>query len=117
MGCKYKTSSFMALSLQPMISRARFDIFSPLTRGCSEGLDAFRFFSKHLQTLTNGSKCRTDYLIRYSTNTKLFVVRLRSLSPNMQWAVSNAVRYFYRSAGIIGTTFHVSLSHTSLVTV
>ena len=25
----------------------RFDIFSPLTEGCSEGLDAFRFFFKH----------------------------------------------------------------------
>ena len=30
--------------LQPMIPPKRFDIFPPLTRGCSEGLDAFRFF-------------------------------------------------------------------------
>ena len=31
------------LYLQPMIPPKRFNIFSPLT-GCSEGLDAFRFF-------------------------------------------------------------------------
>ena len=30
-----------------MIEPKRFDIFSPLTGGCSEGLDAFRFFSKY----------------------------------------------------------------------
>ena len=34
------------LYLQPMIPPKRFDIFSPLTGGCSEGLDAFRFFFK-----------------------------------------------------------------------
>ena len=32
------------LFLLPMILPKRFDIFSPLTEGCSEGLDAFRFF-------------------------------------------------------------------------
>ena len=33
------------LSLQPMTPPKRFvDIFSPLTGGCSEGLDALRFF-------------------------------------------------------------------------
>ena len=32
------------LSLQPMIPPKRFDIFFPLTGGCSEGLDAFIFF-------------------------------------------------------------------------
>ena len=32
--------------LQPMILPKRFDIFSPLTGGCSEGLDAFIFFFK-----------------------------------------------------------------------
>ena len=34
------------LHLQPMIPPKRFDLFSPLTGGCSEGLDAFRFFFK-----------------------------------------------------------------------
>ena len=34
------------LFLQPMIPPKRFDIFFPLTEGCSEGLDAFRFFFK-----------------------------------------------------------------------
>ena len=34
------------LYLQPMIPPKRFDIFSPLTGGCSEGLGAFRFFFK-----------------------------------------------------------------------
>ena len=36
------------LNLQPMITPKRFDIFFPLTRGCSEGLDAFRYFLKQL---------------------------------------------------------------------
>ena len=31
------------LFLQPMIPPKCFDMFSPLTEGCSEGLDAFRF--------------------------------------------------------------------------
>ena len=34
------------LYLQPMIPPKRFDIF-PLTGGCSEGLDAFRFLFKY----------------------------------------------------------------------
>ena len=34
------------LSLQPKIPRKRFDIFFPLTGGCSQGLDAFIFFFK-----------------------------------------------------------------------
>ena len=34
-------------SLQPIILPERFDIF-PLTGGCSEGLGAFRFFSKRV---------------------------------------------------------------------
>ena len=36
--------------LQSMISPKRFDIFSPCV-GCSEGLDAFRFFFKQLLTV------------------------------------------------------------------
>ena len=32
------------LSLQPMIPPKRYDIFFPLTGGCSEGLDALIFF-------------------------------------------------------------------------
>ena len=32
--------------LNPMIPPKRFNIFPPLTEGCSEGLDAFRFFLK-----------------------------------------------------------------------
>ena len=35
------------VSMQPMIPHKRFDTF-PLTGGCSEGLDAFRFFFKLL---------------------------------------------------------------------
>ena len=37
------------LFLQPMIPPIRFDTFPPLSRGCSEGLDAFRFFFKQQQ--------------------------------------------------------------------
>ena len=36
------------LYLQPLIPRKHFDIFSPLTGGCSEGLGAFLFFFKNL---------------------------------------------------------------------
>ena len=36
------------LYVQPMIPPNRFDIFPSLTEGCSEGLDAFRFFFKQL---------------------------------------------------------------------
>ena len=35
------------LYFQLLIPPKRFDIFSPLTGGCSEGLGAFRFFFKH----------------------------------------------------------------------
>ena len=35
------------LYLQPMIPPKRVDVFSLLAGGCSEGLDAFRFFFKH----------------------------------------------------------------------
>ena len=43
------------LSLQSMISPKRFDIFS-LTAGCSEGLDAFRFFFiQHTQSNSNST--------------------------------------------------------------
>ena len=34
------------LYLQPLIPPKRFDIFSPITGGCSEGLGAFCFFFK-----------------------------------------------------------------------
>ena len=34
------------LYLQPLIPPKRFDIFSPITGGCSEGPDAFRFSFK-----------------------------------------------------------------------
>ena len=33
-----------AIHLQPMIPPKRFDMFSPLTGGCSKGLDTFRCF-------------------------------------------------------------------------
>ena len=40
------------LFLQPLIPPKRFDFFPP-TGGCSEGLDAFRFFFKHLPGNSN----------------------------------------------------------------
>ena len=39
----------------------RFDIFPPLTEGCSEGLDAFNFFFK--QQSTKNRACRTAVLL------------------------------------------------------
>ena len=58
-----------------MIPPKRFDIF-PLTGGCSEGLDAFRFFFKQLPLLklcrsklklSNNYSCDT-FILRYSSN-------------------------------------------------
>ena len=43
---KRKINDFFVKTTQPMIPPRRFHIF-PLTGGCSEGLDAFRFFLKH----------------------------------------------------------------------
>ena len=40
------------LYMQPLIPPKRFDIFSPITGGCSEGLGALWFFFKHLNVLT-----------------------------------------------------------------
>ena len=40
------------LYLQPVIPPKRSDIFSPLAGGCSEGLDAFRFFFKNKNNIT-----------------------------------------------------------------
>ena len=37
------------LYLQPMIPPKRFDIFSPLIKGWSEGLDAFRLGSIYIE--------------------------------------------------------------------
>ena len=49
------------LVLQPMIPPKRFDISSPLTEGCSEGLDAFRFFFKdHGEIRTNSYFLRSS---------------------------------------------------------
>ena len=36
--------------LQPMILPKRFDVFPPLTEGCSEGLDEFRYFYTSCKT-------------------------------------------------------------------
>ena len=46
------------LFLQPVIPRSkRFDIFSPLTGGCSEGLDAFRFSLNKNWRMLRRSRC------------------------------------------------------------
>ena len=44
------------LYLQPMIPPERFDIF-PLTGGCSDGLDAFRFFLKKSNVVASSERC------------------------------------------------------------
>ena len=52
-----------ALSLQPMIPPKRFDIFFPLTGGCLEGLDEFRFFFKQYTRQTpTYQPCAPDQL-------------------------------------------------------
>ena len=59
------------LSLQPMIPYKRFDISPPLTRGCSEGLDAFRFFFKipsgNKPNQVRGQSSRLMLLLCYHT--------------------------------------------------
>ena len=42
-GNPFKCHHEEVLCLQPMIPPKHVDIFFPLTGGCSEGLDAFRF--------------------------------------------------------------------------
>ena len=42
-----KKDDMTSANLQPMIPPKHFDIFSPLTGRCSEGLDASRFFFKN----------------------------------------------------------------------
>ena len=51
----------ICMYLQPLISPKRFDIFSPLTGGCSEGLGAFLFFfkQKHGSTYHNQNYPKT----------------------------------------------------------
>ena len=46
--------------LQPMIPPKRFDIFSPLTGGCSEGLGAFCFFFKIRIPRNPAQPCRAN---------------------------------------------------------
>ena len=43
-GTRLNVSNEDVLCLQPMIPLKRFDISPPVCMGCSEGLDAFRFF-------------------------------------------------------------------------
>ena len=52
------------MSLQPMILPERFDMFFPLTGGCSEGLDAFRYFFKHTAS-TVGTNSSSMYVCMY----------------------------------------------------
>ena len=42
------------LYLQPLIPPKRFEMFSPITGGCSEGLGAFRFFFKKHTCVIHG---------------------------------------------------------------
>ena len=49
------------LYFQLLIPPKRFDIFSPLTGGCSEGLGAFRFFFK--EETVDGIKMSSPMLV------------------------------------------------------
>ena len=50
-----------------MIPPKRFDICPPLTEGCSEGLDAFRFFFKS----NRKSRCVKIFLLKRKTDDRL----------------------------------------------
>ena len=47
------------LYLQPMIPHLNVLTFSPLTGGCSEGLDAFRFFFKYYRRTSTGDAAKS----------------------------------------------------------
>ena len=48
-GTRFNAMKRFCIYLQSLISPKRFDIFSPLTGGCSEGLGAFWLFFKQQQ--------------------------------------------------------------------
>ena len=50
------------LFLQPMIPPKRFDIFSPLTKGCSDGLDAFIFFFQNHRICLELGRSQTNFV-------------------------------------------------------
>ena len=54
------------LYLQPLIPPKRFDIFPPLTGGCSEGLGAFCFFFKH------GLNWQFIQILQHTTGVELY---------------------------------------------
>ena len=61
------------LSLQPVIPPKRFDIFFPLTGGCSKGLHAFRFFFEDRYSLIGNMRVNYTYEEVYSQGTYLVI--------------------------------------------
>ena len=70
------------LYFQLLIPPKRFDIFFPLTGGCSEGLGAFRFFFKHIEAwlFRNERKFRNRTVLKNQSNSFYEFTSLRVLS-------------------------------------
>ena len=67
------------LYFQLLIPPKRFDIFSPLTGGCSEGLGAFRFFFKHLTVVDPETLfMRNSKLVHCPTKTCIVQRKIRT---------------------------------------
>ena len=70
------------LYLQPLIPPKRFDIFSHMTGGCSEGLGAFSFFFK--QRSKRRSRCVQIFLKLYSIGYSTLVMSCPELATKLE---------------------------------
>ena len=82
------------LYLQPLIPPKLFDIFSPITGGCSEGLGVFWFFFKYLGSkklnllLEMGVEKKFKILVRVMATILMLlrvVVKIRAVLVNMNF--------------------------------
>ena len=78
--------------IHPVVTRSHLNVltFSPLTGGCSEGLDTFRFFFKH-----NPRKIRTG--TTYSPYKKKTVNLSKTWERVLKWERTATVLYVLKS--------------------
>ena len=104
------------LYLQPLIPPKRFDIFSPITGGCSEGLGVLWFFFKLLLLYcTLCSNCTTSIKVMLTVIVQLFPtvysLFLLSKSPTERMYVVTSVT-MYKGRWRVGYIEHFQQSMT-----
>ena len=72
------------LYLQPLIQPKRFDIFSPLTGGCSEGLGAFSIFLKRMRSGTSWLRYRPPRALSSSSRKYNIIQQLRDTGIHLK---------------------------------